>query len=60
MSNTHHHRNQKNRHIGQDLWSKRPMSGCPYEASFKAMSRRIERNGKDTMKLIKEELDGIL
>jgi hypothetical protein len=56
MSNTYHHRGQKHRHCGRDLWSKRPLSGCPFEASFKAMSRRIERNGKDAQGVIKLEM----
>ena len=56
MANTHHHRGQKHRHCGKDLWSKRPLSGCPFEASFKKMSRRIERNGKDAQGIVKREM----
>ena len=56
MANTYHHRGQKHRHCGRDLWSKRPLSGCPFEASFKAMSRRIERNGKDAQGIVKNEM----
>lgn len=43
MSRTKHHRGQKNRHNGSDLWSKRPMSGEAITAKNKKLSRRKER-----------------
>ncbi len=43
MSRTRHHREQKNRHNGRDLWSRRPCSGYSYCAESKKLTRRLER-----------------
>lgn len=43
MSRTKHHRNQKDQHLGKDLWSKRPLSGESFTAKNKKLSRKIER-----------------
>lgn len=51
MSRTRHHKDQKYRHAGEDLWSKRPLSGCCYNSYNKKRSRRIER------KRAKQEID---
>jgi len=42
MSRTHHHRNQKRQHVGEDLWSKRGYS-FPYSSVGKWLSKRAER-----------------
>lgn len=42
MSRTRHHRGQKGRHYGTDLWSKRGWS-WPKSAAFKKLSKRLER-----------------
>jgi hypothetical protein len=44
MSNTTHHRNQKKRHNGCDLWNKRPLSGEARTTENKDLSRRLERS----------------
>lgn len=46
MSRTKHHRGQKGRNCGRDLWSRRPFSGNPFNAWSKKMSRRLERARK--------------
>jgi hypothetical protein len=46
MSRTRHHRNQRNRHCGRDLWSRRPCAGLSYCAESKRMTRRLERARK--------------
>lgn len=44
MSRTKHHRGQKQRHCGHDLWSKRGgMAGAAYSAYNKFLTRRKER-----------------
>jgi len=43
MSRTSHHRDQKNQHAGQDLWSRRPCAGACYTAYNKWLTRRKER-----------------
>ena len=44
MSRTKHHKNQKHRHCGEDLWSKRAgMGNYPYSAYSKWLTRRKER-----------------
>lgn len=43
MSRTRHHKGQKNRHLGRDLWSKRPLSGESFTTKNKKLSRKIER-----------------
>lgn len=56
MSDTYHHgRPQKHKNsCGTDLWSRRPLSGCPKTASFKRMSRRLERARR--RRVIRDEL----
>lgn len=44
MSNTFHHRGQKHRWCGWDLWNKRPLSGMARTTENKDMSRRLERS----------------
>lgn len=44
MSRTFHHRGQKDRHFGRDLWSKRPLSQHEFTAENKRLSRKIERS----------------
>ncbi len=57
MSRTKHHRDQKNKHIGQDLWSRRgDMGPCsPYNWFSKFLTRRKERAAK--VRDIKKEMD---
>lgn len=43
MSNTYHHRGQRERHLGHDLWGKRPLAGHDYSAENKRRCRRLER-----------------
>ena len=47
MSRTSHHRDQKNQHVGQDLWSRRPCAGACYTAYNKWLTRRKERAAKE-------------
>ena len=54
MSRTYHHRGQKNRHRGRDLWSRRAGMGyCAYDTYNKFLTRRIERASVKEL-LIKE------
>lgn len=55
MSRTTHHKEQKHRHGGHDLWSRRPRAGHCYSAYNKLICRRIERKRK--RKEILRELD---
>ena len=44
MIRTYHHRFQKIRHLGEDLWSKRAKMGyCSYTTYNKFLTRRRER-----------------
>ena len=43
MSRTHHHKEQKKQHQGQDLWSRRPMSQESYCTINKKLCRQKER-----------------
>ena len=43
MSRTAHHKGQKHKWCGWDLWNRRPLSGMSRTPENKAMSRRIER-----------------
>lgn len=43
MSRTNHHRNQKDRHRGHDLWKPGPVSEWPYCAYSKRVGRRLQR-----------------
>ena len=55
MSRTYHHKEQKKRHNGHDLWSRR-IGGCLAYCSYnKLLTRRKER--KDVRKLIRKELE---
>jgi hypothetical protein len=47
MSRASHHRDQKNQHRGQDLWSRRPCAGACYTAYNKWLTRRKERAAKE-------------
>lgn len=44
MSRTRHHKCQKNRHLGHDLWSRRPCAGWAYCSFSKRMTIKIERS----------------
>lgn len=46
MSRTRHHKDQKNQHLGQDLWSRRPCAGRCYNAYNKWLTRKKERAAK--------------
>lgn len=46
MSRTRHHKGQKNRKAGYELWSKRPLSGENHTPKNKRISRKIERKRK--------------
>ena len=43
MSRTKHHRNQRDQHKGDDLWSRRPCAGACYSTYNKWLTRRKER-----------------
>ena len=54
MSKTDHHRGQKNRWIGWDLWSRRGDMGMTMKNTYsKFLTRRRER-AQDKEKLIQE------
>ncbi len=44
MSRTRHHRGQKNQHLGEDLWSRRPNSQSSYNSYNKKLTARMERS----------------
>ena len=46
MSRTKHHRGQKNQHLGEDLWSRRPCAGKSYNTYNKWLTRKKERAAK--------------
>ena len=54
MSRTKHHRDQKNQHLGQDLWSRRPCAGACYNAYNKWLTRKKERAAEH--EIIEKEL----
>lgn len=43
MSRTIHHRNQKNKHNGHDLWGKGPTCGWNYCSYSKKLGRQLTR-----------------
>ena len=57
MSRTRHHKEQKNRHNGHDLWSRRMGGMLSYCSYNKLLTRRKERH--DEQQIIKEELGEI-
>jgi len=61
MSRTKHHKEQKNQHIGEDLWSRRAgMGHAAYNAFNKWLTRRIERAmGKQELAKIKKLPDDV-
>ena len=55
MSRTRHHKEQKKRHNGHDLWSRRLGGMLAYCSYNKHLTRRKERH--EERKIIEEELD---
>ena len=55
MSRTKHHRCQKTRHNGHDLWSRRIGGNLSYCAYNKWLTRRKERH--DSKKELRKEIE---